>query len=82
MATIDLNDPRWGGYIPWFFRVGEFAATGNYFLFFERLSQRFDRLFAYNEPGIQNLQHFGDLLETESLQRFRHDRNKAFFLSS
>ncbi len=77
MAPIDLNDPRWGGYIPWFFRVGEFAATGNFVLFFERLSQRIDRLFAYNEAGIQNLPHFGDLLETESLQRFRHDRTKT-----
>lgn len=76
MASIDLNDIRWGGYIPWFFRIGEVAATGSFLLFFERLSQRLDRLFIYNEAGIQNLQHFGDLLETESFQRFRHDRTK------
>lgn len=73
---IDLNDSRWGAYVPWFFRAGEFAATGNYLLFFERLSQRLDRLFAYNEPGIQNHSHFGDLLETESFQRYHHDRTK------
>lgn len=72
----DLSDPRWGGYIPWFLRYKDFKAKGKFLLFFERLSQRLDRMFTYNEPSIPNLLHFGDWLETESLQRFRHDRTK------
>lgn len=72
----DLSEPRWGGYIPWFLRYKDFNAKGNFLLFFERLSQRLDRMFTYNEPNIPNLLHFGDWLETESLQRFRHDRTK------
>lgn len=40
-------DSRWGTYIPWFLRSSDFTTTGNFLLFFERLSQRLDRLFTY-----------------------------------
>lgn len=69
---IDLTDKRWGGYVPWFFRHGDFNATGNFLQFFERLSQRLYRLFHYNEPQITNHNHFGELVESKSLQRFRY----------
>lgn len=75
MVNIDRDDSRWGDYIPWFYRSTGLPSTGNFFLFFDRVSQRVDRLFIYNEPGIPNMAHFGDTLETESYQRFRHDRN-------
>ena len=73
---IDSYDSQWGSYIPWFLRSSDFTTIGNFLLFFERLSQRLDRLFTYNEPGISNLLHFGDLLETKSFQHFRFDRTK------
>ncbi len=72
----DMTDVRWGGYIPWFLRHKDFVGTGNFLTFFDRLSQCLDRLFTYNEAGIPNLSHFGDLLETKSFRYFRHDRTK------
>ena len=69
---FDPNDKRWGGYIPWFFRHKDFAGSGNFLLFFERLSSRAFRLLLYNEIGISNLMHFGSLLESKSLQRYRY----------
>lgn len=70
--NIDTNDKRWGGYIPWFLRHKDFTGSGNFLLFFERLSNRVFQLFQYNEVGIPNLMHFGSLLESKSLQRFRY----------
>jgi hypothetical protein len=68
---IDPQDKRWGGYVPWFFRHGDFTVTGNLLLFFERVSQRLYRLFFHNESVIQNLNHFGAIIESRSLQRYR-----------
>jgi hypothetical protein len=68
---IDPQDRRWGGYVPWFFRHGDFTVTGNLLLFFERVSQRLYRLFFHNESVIQNLNHFGAIIESRSLQRYR-----------
>jgi len=67
----NLQDDRWGDYVPWFFRQTELLATGNLELFFQRLSQRLKRFFEYNEAGLTNIDHFGAYLESESLQRFR-----------
>jgi len=69
--VVDPNDNRWGNYVPWFFRHGDFNATGNFLQFFDRLSQRLYRLFYYNEAKIQNRNHFGELLESRSFQRYR-----------
>ncbi len=71
---LNTTDERWGGYIPWFLRHQDFSATGNFEVFFSRLSQRLERLFRFNEPGV-NLLHYGALLESESLQRFREDKS-------
>lgn len=69
---IDLEDQRWGGYIPWFLHHGGFPGEGDFPTFFSRLSQRLERLFRFNECNV-NLTHFGPWLETESLQRFRDE---------
>lgn len=85
--TPNLQDDRWGGYVPWFLRYPEHSGRGNFELFFQRLSQRIKRLFQYNEAGLANLAHFGAVLETETLQRYRHnpvigldDQIEKFFL--
>ena len=70
-SKIDINDERWGGYIPWFLRHEGLSSTGNFKIFFERLSHRLVQLFGYNEAGISNLSYFGHMLESKSLQRFR-----------
>jgi hypothetical protein len=75
----DVTDERWGGYVPWFLRHNDFSGTGNFILFFERLSHRLFQLLFYNEVGISNMMHFGSLLESKSLQRYRHV-NKPHYL--
>lgn len=72
----DFNDPRWGGYVPWFLRHSDFAARGDLPTFFSHLSQRLKRLFKFNECNVQ-LTHFGPWLETESLQRFSYDERET-----
>lgn len=71
-----MADERWGAYLPWFLRHTDSQYAGDFHLFFRRLSQRLGRLIEYNEAGISNMSHFGAMLETESLQRFRYtDKN-------
>lgn len=74
---IDSNDPRWGGYVPWFLRHKDFDGRGKFDVFFSRLSQRLERVVLFNEVGIPNLMHFGAWLESESLQRFRFNVSLA-----
>lgn len=74
---INLNDPRWGGYVPWFLRQKDFEDKGKFNVFFSRLSQRLERVVLFNEVGISNLVHFGAWLESESLQRFRFNVSLA-----
>jgi hypothetical protein len=76
----DFNDPRWGGYVPWFLRHSDFAARGDFATFFSHLSQRLKRLFEFNECGVQ-FPHFGSRLETESLQRFKYDGRESLATS-
>ncbi len=73
----DLQDDRWGGHIPWFYRHSEFSGQGDFRRFFQLLSPRLKRLFQYNEAGIVNIAHFSEVLESETLQRFRHDPKTA-----
>ena len=54
--------------LPWFLRHSDFAARGDFAVFFSHLSQRLKRLFEFNECGV-NFAHFGSCLETESFQR-------------
>ncbi len=76
---IDLTDPRWGNYVPWFLRNKEINILGDFTLFFDRVSQRLERFFLY-ESGLANLMHYGDMLETKSFQRFRHERKLGLAL--
>lgn len=76
-TTVDANDDRWGGYIPWFLRHHDYSGTGQFLLFFARISHRLNQLFIFNELGIQNIMHFGCIIESKSLQRFRFDISKT-----
>lgn len=71
-TPIDPQDERWGGYVPWFFRYAALPSSGNLELFFQRLAQRLKRFFEYNEANITVPGHFGEYLESESLQKFRY----------
>ena len=75
----NLQDDRWGGYVPWFLRQTKLPVVGNFELFFARLSQRLKRFFEYNEAALTNPHHFGAYLETESFQRFRFDPKIVLF---
>ena len=71
--SADPQDPRWGGYLPWFIRYGEAnAPRGDFDLFFERVAQRLDRTLLFNDCGIDNPLKFAARLETETLQRFKN----------
>ncbi|HHT9138358.1 MAG TPA: hypothetical protein ACFYEK_14085 [Candidatus Wunengus sp. YC60] len=75
-SEIDINDDqRWGGYVPWFLRHEGFAGKGDFLRFFDRLSHRMYQLFTFNEVGIPNLLHFGHILESKSLQKFKCPRD-------
>jgi hypothetical protein len=68
----DSSDIRWGGYIPWFLRHEDIPGSGNFLLFFNRLSHRVYQLLYHDEVGIKNMPHFGSMLESKSLQRYRY----------
>ncbi len=76
--ALDPSDKRWGGYIPWFFRHGDFSGTGKFLLFFERISQRLYRFFFHGEGDIKSPDHFGEVIESKSLQRFRYTKTNQF----
>ncbi len=76
--ALDPSDKRWGGYIPWFFRHGDFSGTGNFLVFFERISQRLYRFFFHGEGDIKSPDHFGEVIESKSLQRFRYTKTSQF----
>ncbi len=56
--------------MPLFIRGLPFPLTGDLNLFFQRVAQRLETLFLYNEAGIVNAPHFGSKLESDSHQRF------------
>lgn len=70
-----MTDDRWGQYQPWFLRYQNHSGGGDFSVFFERLCQRLQRLFLFNETGITNLTHFGAWLESESFQRFKFNKD-------
>jgi hypothetical protein len=69
------TDKRWEGYVPWFFRYGDYNGAGNFLRFFERASHRIYQLLAYNESGIHNLLHLESVLESKSHQVYRSIKN-------
>lgn len=82
IISVDLNDKRWGGYIPWFLRHGDFIGIGNYLLFFERVSHRSFQLLYYNEPEVGNLMHFGSIMESKTLQVFKYEFKNEYGIHS
>lgn len=68
-----MDDPRWGNYVPWFFRSTELC-HGDYHLFLMRIAHRLRQLFLHNyhEAQIQDLDHFGDRIESQTFQRFKY----------
>lgn len=78
--TIEEDDARWGGYIPWFLRHQGYSGTGQFLLFFSRIGHRLKQLVTFNEVGISNIVHFGSIIESKSLQRFRFDISKPLAL--
>lgn len=82
MTTIpthasNLQDDRWGDYIPWFLRHPDLAIVGQFELFFDRVAHRVEQFVLYGEGGAINGGHMGALIESESHQRFRFNNSKA-----
>jgi hypothetical protein len=73
----NLQDDRWGGYIPWFLRHTDFAILGHFDMFFDRVAHRVEQFFLYGEDGSVNPGHVGAFIESESHQCFRFDNNLA-----
>ena len=70
---MNINDDRWGGYIPWFLRDDSLPDTGNFGMFFKRVGQRLATHFQFEQSNHYENKRFGSYLESESLQRYQHD---------
>lgn len=68
--TPNLQDDRWGGYVPWFLRHPDFAILGHFDLFFGRVAHRLKQAVNRGEVG-NNLTDAGDTIESDSHQCFR-----------
>ena len=80
-SKVDITDERWSGYCPWFLRHDDFTGSGDFLLFFDRLSHRIKQLLLYNEIGIKNLNHFAHILESKSLRRFQYSSQDTSTIS-
>lgn len=67
----NLQDDRWGGYVPWFLRHPEFATLGQFHIFFSRVAHRLKQLINKGEAGNYGYADLGDAIESESHQCFR-----------
>lgn len=72
----NLQDDRWGGYIPWFLRHPEFAILGRFDIFFSRVAHRLKQVVNRGEAGMPNITDLGDTIEADSHQCFRHNSVK------
>jgi hypothetical protein len=75
--AADPDDPRWEGSVPLFLRnSGSLDANWEKWdLFFSRVGHRLDQLVLYNEPKIQDRDHFGDQLASATHLLFSFDRH-------
>lgn len=80
----NLQDDRWGGYVPWFLRHPDLRILGQFDLFFDRVAHRLKQFFLYGEGGSLNLGHMGARIESESHQCFRisNDNSLAWQIQS
>ena len=67
----NLQDDRWGGYIPWFLRHPDFAILGQFDIFFDRVAHRLKQVVNRGEAGIFSVADLGDIIESDSHQCFR-----------
>ena len=70
---MNINDNRWGGYIPWFLRGESLPGTGDFDVFFKRVGQRLATHFEFEQYDHYENRRFGAYLESESLQRYQHE---------
>ncbi|MDA8191415.1 hypothetical protein [Acidiferrobacter sp.] len=73
---MNINDNRWGGYIPWFLRDESLPGSGDFGIFFKRVGQCLATYFRF-EHGHMQCKIFGARLETESLQRYQHNADQS-----
>lgn len=73
---MNINDNRWGGYIPWFLRGESLPGSGDFGIFFKRVGQCLATYFRF-EHGHLECKLFGSHLETESLQRYQHNADQS-----
>lgn len=62
----NLQDDRWGGYVPWFLRHPDFAILGHFDLFFDRVAHRIKQVVNRHETGISNITDLGATIEGDS----------------
>lgn len=60
----NLQDDRWGGYIPWFLRHPDLPRRGQFNLFFGRVAHRLQQLIKHREVGDFAFSHVGDIIES------------------
>ena len=73
----NLQDDRWGGYVPWFLRHPEFETLGHFNIFFERVAHRLKQVVDRGEAGMPNITDLGDTIESESHQCFRFNSHES-----
>ena len=73
----NLQDDRWGGYVPWFLRHPDFAVLGHFDLFFDRVAPRIKQVVNRNEAGSSNIADLGETIAINSDQCFRFNSDKA-----
>lgn len=62
----NLQDDRWGGYVPWFLRHPDFAILGHFDIFFDRVAHRLKQVVNRNEAGFSNIADLGATIESDS----------------
>ena len=74
---MNINDDRWGGYIPWFLRGESLPGSGDFDIFFKRVGQRLATHFQFEQYDRYENRRFGAYLESESLQRYQHNADQS-----
>ncbi|GBE39447.1 hypothetical protein BMS3Bbin08_02070 [bacterium BMS3Bbin08] len=82
MTNKDNKDRQSGNYIPWFLRSDDTPSSGDFQLFFDRLSHRVKQLLDCDEISSSDLPHFGHQLESKSRQKFLYNKDSGLSLPS
>ncbi|TMQ25844.1 MAG: hypothetical protein E6K65_15995 [Nitrospirae bacterium] len=73
----NLQDDRWGSYVPWLLRHPDFAILGQFDIFFDRVAHRLKQVVNRGEAGISSVTDLGDTIESDSHQCFRYNSGEA-----